>query len=183
MTQGSGTRPIAGVILAGGQSSRMGQDKASLIWNGRSLLTHANNLLTRTGCQTVWVSGKPDEENGIIDSEPNAGPGRALMDALKHAHASRLQGILAIPVDMPRLTPDILRPLIDNPLSVARAWDRHPLPGFFPVALANTDRASIRSIRDLINTGPNEQPHLPGNLQSCMDNINTPEEFSQLDQN
>jgi len=183
MTQGSGTRPIAGVILAGGQSSRMGQDKASLIWNGRSLLSHANNLLTRTGCQTVWVSGKPDEENGIIDSEPNAGPGRALMDALKHAQTSKLQGVLAIPVDMPKLTPDILRPLIDNPLSIARSWKQHPLPGFFPVALANTDRTAVRSIRDLINAGLNERPDLPENLLSCMDNINTPEEFCQLDQN
>jgi len=182
MTHASGTSPIAGIILAGGQSSRMGQDKASLIWKGQSLLTHARNLLTRTGCQTVWVSGKPDEPNGIIDREPNAGPGRALIDALIQAQTSGLQGILAIPVDMPKLTPEILRPLIVGPLSVARSWDKHPLPGYFPVALANAERASIRSIRHLINTGPNERPKLPENLLSCMDNINTPDDFSKLGQ-
>ena len=57
---------VAGVLLAGGRSSRMGRDKAGLDWHGEPLVVHvANRLLTvaatvvvaaPTGTALLWPS-------------------------------------------------------------------------------------------------------------------------------
>jgi molybdopterin-guanine dinucleotide biosynthesis protein A len=172
--------PIAGIVLAGGHSSRMGRDKAAMTWRGRSLLDHSRDLLQSIGCETINVSGKPELADGIADSEPGSGPGRALLDALIALQTTSLAGLLAIPVDMPRLSPDALLPLITPPFTTARAWHRHPLPVFLPARLGLIERSQIRSIRDLLNAGPNERPPLPDPLISAMRNVNTPTDFEQL---
>ena len=38
-------KKIAGVVLAGGKSSRMGKNKAMLIYNGKPLLNHMVGIL------------------------------------------------------------------------------------------------------------------------------------------
>jgi len=68
---------MAGIVLAGGLSSRMGQDKALLRWQGRSLLAHMCALLQAAGAQTLRVSGSypalPGVES-VPDLVPRCGP-------------------------------------------------------------------------------------------------------------
>jgi molybdopterin-guanine dinucleotide biosynthesis protein A len=172
--------PIAGIVLAGGHSSRMGRDKASLSWEGQTLLEHARALLRSIGCKTISISGKPELADGFSDSEPGAGPGRALLDALIDLQTTSLEGLLAIPVDMPELSTEAILPLVSPPYTTARAWHRHPLPVYLPAGLAQIDRSKARSIRDLLNAGPNERPPLPDQFADQMRNINTPADFEQL---
>jgi molybdopterin-guanine dinucleotide biosynthesis protein A len=174
------TVQIAGVILAGGHSSRMGRDKASLTWKGQSLLARSRELLRSIGCETIIISGKPQLADGVADSEPGAGPGRALLDVLDCLQKTSLRGMLAIPVDMPQLSRDALLPLLSSLDTSARAWHHHPLPVFLPVCFGQIDRSKISSIRDLLNAGPNDRPTLPDSLANCMRNINTPADFEQL---
>jgi molybdenum cofactor guanylyltransferase len=47
---------IAGAILAGGQSSRMGGDKATLSFQGTTLLKQMESLLQRSGIKDIYIS-------------------------------------------------------------------------------------------------------------------------------
>jgi molybdopterin-guanine dinucleotide biosynthesis protein A len=172
---------VLGIVLAGGASSRMGQDKTDMLWHGQTLLQHACKLLDDIGCPSVCVLGRPDLENGLADINPGAGPGQALLQALEQARDKSLRGILALPADMPRLNADVLSPLLSLPDNTAGAWARHPLPLFLPATVSPTDPASIRAIRDLLNAGPVERPQLPASLEGHMLNVNTPEDFAALD--
>jgi molybdopterin-guanine dinucleotide biosynthesis protein A len=48
---------LIGIVLAGGQSSRMGQDKALLTFRGKTLLSIAEQTLMEAGCGRVLMSG------------------------------------------------------------------------------------------------------------------------------
>ena len=59
----SSNRPLHGLVLAGGRSSRMGTDKAALLHpDGRPLARRTCDLLAEAGCETVLLSLRHDQE-------------------------------------------------------------------------------------------------------------------------
>lgn len=103
-----------GVVLAGGRSSRMGQDKALLTWppTGRSLLDHALDRLA-PHVDELLVVGDP-LTHGLVgpfvvpDLVPGQGPLGGLLTAMRYATHDRL---LVLAVDMPLVERGILEPL------------------------------------------------------------------------
>lgn len=170
---------IVGVVLAGGGSSRMGQDKAGLVWNGQSLLAHARARLAEAGCTSVWVSGRPDLPNGFSDSHPNAGPAHALLDALERLPDDS-PGLLALAVDMPLVTADDLVALTRPAPDHARAWCEHPLPLYLPAHCPRPGRKDVWSIRKLVTPMQIEWLEPSPSRRERMRNINTPEDFERL---
>lgn len=114
---------IHGVVLAGGLSSRMGEDKRRLVLQGQTLLARAVTLLQDAGAGRVLISGADDLATlvlgqacvGVPDLFPHSGPPGGLYSVLAY-----LQGratldaapLLLIPVDMPLLTAPTLRHLL-----------------------------------------------------------------------
>ena len=96
-----------GFILAGGQSSRMGADKAFLNFGGCTLLERAIAALGRV-CD-VAIVGDPAKfspyGNVIEDAYPGRGPLAGIHAALTHSSAE-LNLVLA--VDMPLVSTDLL---------------------------------------------------------------------------
>ncbi|PHR63016.1 MAG: molybdenum cofactor guanylyltransferase [Robiginitomaculum sp.] len=112
-----------GLVLAGGQSRRMGRDKAALMIGGMSLLDRAKALLAEAGCNPILVSGA----GGLVDRFANAGP-LAGLDAALHT-LSDGQWVLVIPVDMPNLKPALLKKLIQARTDEAGLYFAdHPMP-------------------------------------------------------
>lgn len=114
---------IVGLVLAGGLSSRMGQDKAMLRIDGRTLLERTLAALRAAGAEHVAISG--DRAGGIPDRWPAAGPIGGI--------ASAAEGLpdgewLVVPVDMPRLGNEVLMPLLQERTKAATRWEHHPLP-------------------------------------------------------
>ncbi|WP_417498285.1 molybdenum cofactor guanylyltransferase [Maricaulis sp.] len=171
---------LAGLILAGGQSVRMGQDKAQLVWRGRSLLDHARALLLATGVAAIHVGGRPQEADGLPDSQPHAGPARAILDAARLLRG-RFDSLLVIPVDMPLLGPDQLAPLLAGPSGQARHWADQPLPALVPIepCLA-LDHEDIHSIKRLLASLDARALPRDG-ATSPFSNINTPDALARLD--
>lgn len=103
---------IAGIVLAGGQSLRMGEDKATLTIEQRTLLSRAVTLLHQVGFKDCFVSGDYPEFNCIHDQHKSLGPIAgiaACVDQLRPHY----DAIFVIPVDMPLLAVEDCLHLLD----------------------------------------------------------------------
>jgi len=96
-------------ILAGGQSSRMGRDKALVEFQGRLLIEHALNRLVRLGFTPAILGNRPDLAKYapvISDNYPGSGP-LAGIEAALTASSDDLN--LFLPIDLPLLPDEFLR--------------------------------------------------------------------------
>jgi molybdopterin-guanine dinucleotide biosynthesis protein A len=102
-----------GFLLAGGKSSRMGADKASLDFGGQTLLDRALTVMGAV-CGKVTIVGDPDKfaqygsskyGSFVADIFPGCGPLAGIHAALVHSSA-KLNLMLA--VDMPFVSRELL---------------------------------------------------------------------------
>lgn len=102
---------ISAIILAGGESRRMGRDKAWIEWEGRPLIGWAVERVRRIGIKEVFISGRPDGDYSrlgcpvLLDLEPGLGPLGGIERGLHHCTSPLL---LVLAVDMPRITVECL---------------------------------------------------------------------------
>lgn len=185
------SKRLLGVVLAGGRSSRMGQDKASLPHpDGGSFLSQAVGRLVEL-CDHVCVAGGSAsglEVELLNDPQPYRGPVVGVATALSYACEHRFDACLVTPVDMPFLTADDLTRLRD-------AWTREgqlccgnsaadgrlePLVAIYPAAYqAEIERLAAAEQRSLMRWMAAQQPRLIQiEARSCC-NINTPQDLSE----
>ena len=95
-------KPMSGIVLAGGASRRMGQNKAELVLNGKTLLQHQVDKLRALGIEDIMLSGtrRPalPGTRAIPDEFPGKGPLAGLYACLK---AARNPACLVLSVDVP----------------------------------------------------------------------------------
>lgn len=99
---------IAAYVLAGGRSSRMGQDKALLPLAGRPLVEHAVRKLRRLTEEVYILGSRPELAPFaplVPDLRESCGPLGGIEAALTHTHH---EWILLAPVDMPFLPSALL---------------------------------------------------------------------------
>lgn len=116
---------MIGVVLAGGLSTRMGRDKATLPFKGAKLLDYMVALLHKTGCEEVYVSGEFEGYACIPDTQKQLGPLGGIATVL-HQVADR-EKVLFVPVDMPCLSVDVLETLKPGSRHAA-CFENSPLP-------------------------------------------------------
>lgn len=120
-----------GVVLAGGRSRRMGQDKAQLIWQGRRQIDRSFELLRAAGCSRVVISGDYLQYPHVSDQYPERGPLGGLASVAASEPETRW---LVSAIDQPLLDVTLLRALLEGLLVAAdsgRALCRYgedPLP-------------------------------------------------------
>lgn len=99
---------ITGFIVAGGQSRRMGTDKAQLAWESGTFLTHAVSTMGQITSSVVLVGGSKALAPNLTvlpDHFPGCGPIAGIHSALSH---SKTDWNLILAVDMPLVTPALL---------------------------------------------------------------------------
>ena len=105
---------LTAVLLVGGQSRRMGADKATLEIAGEPLWNRQIRLLRELNPAALFVSARarpawcPAEIEAVLDEPPSRGPLSGVAAALQKAQTSH---VFALAVDLPRMTPDHLRRL------------------------------------------------------------------------
>ncbi|WP_411037068.1 molybdenum cofactor guanylyltransferase MobA [Shinella sp. BYT-45] len=142
---------IPGVILAGGLSSRMGQDKARIRLGGASLLDRAARRLRPQVCALAVNANGPVlfEAGGELPvfadlDASRLGPLGGVLAALDYARRAhpRASHVATVPTDSPFFPADLVARLsraVDTPERIAAARSPgglHPVFALWPVALA-----------------------------------------------
>ncbi len=132
-------KTLIGLVLAGGQSRRMGQDKALMRYQGSTLIEKASSLLKAAGCDEVLISR--NAAGFLVDIIEDAGPlggVHAAVDDLCNANngSDSLIELLVLPVDMPQMTPQLLKLLVSAGRESQRSVyvKKRFLPFYLPVS-------------------------------------------------
>ena len=110
---------VAGVLLTGGSSRRMGRDKATMVVRGEQLATRTARVLSAVCDPVVEVGRGVTELKCVREYPPGSGPLAALVAG---ADELAVDEVLLLACDYPFIDEPVLRLLADW-----RAWaDRHP---------------------------------------------------------
>jgi molybdopterin-guanine dinucleotide biosynthesis protein A len=184
--------PLYALILAGGSSTRMHQDKAALQYQGKSQLDRAFELAERH-VDTVFVSVRAGQTTDptraqrpqIVDSVGGEGPIVGIRSGLAaHPHVAWL--VLAC--DLPFLSDAALSQLVRerDPTALATAF-RSTHDGLPEPLCAIWEPAAAAALADYQNQGGrcprkflihHAAPLLEPLDRHALDNVNTPEEYT-----
>ncbi|MEM8564869.1 MAG: NTP transferase domain-containing protein [Bacteroidota bacterium] len=107
--------PINGLVLAGGESTRMGHDKGAIDYHGKPQREHMADVLSSL-CSEVFISKRSDIEFSsaypfIDDAFTNLGPYGGILSAFRRDPNSAW---LSVACDVPMLNEQTLQELVDN---------------------------------------------------------------------
>ncbi len=186
---------VQGFILVGGESSRMGQDKARLRFGGQSsvqLIAAAIRQVTQSVTTVGWTDQAPDALPNIPDLRTGWGPIAGIEAALRH---SSCRYALVVACDFPFVTGDLFERLLsfsdESDAIVPVQGDERPQPlcavyrveTCLPAAEAAIAAGghSPRALLDRV-----QARYLPFSLISDLSgsgnfffNLNTPENYEQ----
>lgn len=164
---------VAGIVLAGGKSSRMGTNKALMIFRGKPLVEHMCGLLRQAECADVHIAGEVPGYEGIRDAKCHEGPACVMVDLL-HRFNGIYRKILFVPVDMPLIQVKSLRHLLVQDGSVY--YRDHPLPA----CLETGEFASARAVKEVLLLAGGQALDLLPEWEKGMANINTQKEWEEF---
>ncbi len=184
---------VYGLVLAGGQSKRMGHDKALIRVKGETQLSRAVRL-SEAFVDRVFVSTRADQQDEsergkfeqIVDRYEDIGPIAGILSALEE-HSG--VGWLVLACDLPNIDEATIRFLLDNksgdqPFSAFKSSSDglpEPLCAFYAAGSEAIIKAFIddgvvcpRKMLIRSDTCLLDQPN-----PAALDNINTPEDLAR----
>ena len=195
----SQAQQCTGFILAGGRSSRMGKDKATVTVAGRSMLQTAHDLMSHTQVHHHVVVGGRFAD--VHENTQGLGPGRAICELVTHSYPHCLESedylaqtqaikgyALFIPVDMPFLQPNNVTTLIQlsQQHQCAYYYEQYYLPLVIPITFSNATILSelvmqkpSLSVRNVINAVGASAAKYRGDEKEFA-NINSPAELAEV---
>jgi molybdopterin-guanine dinucleotide biosynthesis protein A len=183
---------IRAVLLAGGESRRMGEDKATLSLHGKPLWQVQLDLLRRLEPAEIFLSARsdppwrPSDVPWVADDPPSRGPLSGLTAALSQMRGTHL---LSLAIDMPFMTEN-LRSLCQQvmpdrgvlPMIGGRA---EPLAAIYPAeshaaflaALSGVEFSLQKIVRELVEIGQLRVLHVTKEQELLFRNLNEPADF------
>jgi molybdenum cofactor guanylyltransferase len=183
------TSPLAGVVLAGGASRRMGRDKATVMFSGRTMVETTVDVV-HACCTPVFVIAAPGQPlpdlpaaTILRDEVRGVGPLLATGRGLRAAADAGADRAFVCAVDMPLMSTELIEELASHTgADVILPWDGrdHYLAGVYRTALADRiDQlvaAGERSMRVLVNTVNTQRIVMAQN--PALTNVNTAAELA-----
>src|SRR5579859_1217640 len=142
---------LTALLLVGGQSRRMGSDKAGLLLKGEPLWARQLRILRELQPEALWISARvppawrPPEVEFVPDEPPSRGPLSGIAAALQRLPTSHL---LVLAIDLPQMTPEHLRQLCTLTRPACGVIPRRgelfePLCALYPVEAASTAQTAL----------------------------------------
>ncbi len=187
-------KPLYGLVLTGGKSKRMQQDKALLRYRDKPHAKYIYDLLENY-CEKVYISARKDQWNNselaalptLLDRDDDMGPLGGILTALE-SHPDAYWLIMAC--DLAYLCSSTIENLLMNYHEDVVATCYHNLKYGFPeplcalytpLALKQFLRAKIAKILCPVKVLQMSDCHMINpNLAKEIDNINTPEEYQRV---
>jgi molybdopterin-guanine dinucleotide biosynthesis protein A len=184
---------ISAVLLTGGQSRRMGRDKATIPFRGKPLWQIQLDLLHKLQPAEVFVSARtdpawrPPNVTFVPDEPPSRGPLSGVTATLARIRSSHL---LVLAIDMPFMNEKHLRYLCDQ-IEPGRGvlsmiGDRaEPLAAIYPIearvdfikALSRVDFSMQTLINQLVKMGMLRVIRVTEEEQRFYRNLNKPDDL------
>lgn len=189
---------VTGVLLCGGESRRMGRDKAMLEFAGRRLIEYPLAALRGVAGTVLIASGRSPRyaEFGlriVLDTDDDVGPLGGLLAGLT---AARTKWVAVLACDMPRASSAVLSALLAEALR--KDLDACLLElerGTQPMFAVYRREVCARAVRDAIARGERRMvsfhselrlgvlraSELGPQVEGEATNVNTPDELSRLE--
>jgi len=180
---------LTAVLFVGGESRRMGADKATLMTAGVPLWSRQLELLRNLEPNKLLISARsrpawtPADIEVVLDEPPSQGPLSGLTAALRH---SRTTHLLALAIDLPQMTTAHLLELwrLARPeVGVIPESDGYyePLAAIYPTiavsmaesALANGCLSLQSLVENLLNRNSVRTYQIAGDGQRFYRNVNS----------
>ncbi len=182
------------IILAGGESKRMGQKKSTLLLQGKTFIEIIIDKLIDIGIREILISGYEYNLEKYRDTEcvfktvkdiyQNKGPLAGIHAGLEAADHN---SVLIVTEDAPLVPIDFMKQLMqeheenDSSITVTRSGDRlQPLLGIYDKSLISEcddilqgDKATVRALIDRVGCGEETFDGDEILIRGC----NTPEEY------
>ncbi len=185
------------IILAGGESKRMGQKKSTLLLQGKTFIEIIIDKLIDIGISEILISGYEYDlekytDTGCVlktvkDIYEKKGPFAGIHAGLE---AAAHNSVLIVTEDAPLVPIDFMKQLMqeheenDSSITVTRSGDRfQPLLGIYDKSLISEcddilqgDKATVRALIDRVGCGEETFDGDEILIRGC----NTPEEYELL---
>ena len=196
-TDGARKFAFSAVILAGGNSSRMGKDKALLEVEGQSLLARQIELVRSVGAGEIFISGRMGMDYSafgcrvLTDYFSDVGPLAGIERAMD---ASSSPLLLVLAVDMAAMDSAILRKLLEGCASARGAIPKtrsgiEPLAAVYPKLAMDKLKLELRFgktpgarwlAEECVAVGLARFVEVSDVEAECFASANSPEDFHRL---
>lgn len=192
---------VAGVILAAGRSSRMGSPKWRLLVASVRItfVAHLVETARKAGLDPIFVIGRKGESaladevtrsggTFVTNADPDRGQLSSIHAGLAAAEAAGASGIMVMPVDVPLVTPSVLRDVLsaidEDGVQIARASHRgrHGHPVLFTRAVFDELRTADPAVgaRAVVRADPQRVREVEVGEPGVAIDIDTPEDYRRV---
>ena len=146
----------AGFVLAGGESTRMGRDKALLPFAGRPLIEHALSILSEAGLPLRIAGARSRSLAEFAPIVEDAGPGLGPLAGICSAMAATPSHYAVfLPVDLPLLPPSLVVYLLHQARMTGQVVTVPTINGFAQTFPAVLHRSALTHLKGELTAGRN----------------------------
>lgn len=177
------------IILSGGKSSRMGQDKALMQLGDKLVIEHSIENLSAV-FDEIFISGNcahyPVSLKIIPDDFPEKGPMGGIYSALKYCK----EDVFVCSCDMPFVSVELIQNILheqkENKINVVRCLEKiYPVLGIYPYSVLDDLEQSIElsqlKMIDFLEQQNANYIQLHDDWEEQLLNINTPQNFKHAE--